>query len=304
MAALGFRSYWDGYFAGRSAPLGRVPAEVVHAAFYNFAEGEVARHIPKVWDTTTPEAAHAARERGCVAALRRILGDLVENPGFARAAELLAQASTSAPTEGRVMYAGLRALPMPEEPVARLWHAANMLREHRGDGHIAALVSERIGGTEAHVLSALDMDIYPAETFGRIHHLPEARLAEVMDGLRDRGLVDASGRFTDGRACDQVPDRVTDRRPRRSPVRRAGAARARPADRFAGAHLQKARGHGVELGRCGLTAGRRPYRSAPRSMEGRWRRPLNLFVQVRGRGMVSEGGLEPPRPLKGTSTSS
>ena len=147
MAALGFRNYWDGYFAGRSAPLGRVPAEVVHAAFYNFADGEVARHIPKVWDTTTPEAAHAAREQGCVAALRRILGDLAGTPGLARAAELLARASTSAPTEGRVMYAGLRALPMPEEPVARLWHAANMLREHRGDGHIAALVSERIGGT-------------------------------------------------------------------------------------------------------------------------------------------------------------
>ena len=89
MAALGFRNYWDGYFAGRSAPLGRAPAEVVHAAFYNFADGEVARHIPKVWDTTTPEAAHAAREQGCVAALRQIFGDLVETPGLARAAELL-----------------------------------------------------------------------------------------------------------------------------------------------------------------------------------------------------------------------
>src|SRR6187551_2659152 len=102
MAELGFRGYWDGYFAGRAAPFGRVPAEVVHAAFYNFAEGEVARHIPKVWDTTTPEAAHAARERGCVAALHRILGDLVETPGFVCAGELLAKASTSAPTEGRV----------------------------------------------------------------------------------------------------------------------------------------------------------------------------------------------------------
>jgi hypothetical protein len=197
MAALGFRTYWDGYFAGRAAPLGRVPAEVVHAAFYNFAEGEVARHIPKVWNTTTPEAAHAARAQGCAAALRRILGDLIEDPGFARAAELLAKASTRAPTEGRVMYAGLRTLPMPEEPVARLWHAANMLREHRGDGHVAALVSERISGTEAHVLNALASGIYPAESFGRIHHLPEARLADVMNGLRDRGLLDACGRLTD-----------------------------------------------------------------------------------------------------------
>src|SRR3982751_3827091 len=47
--ALGMRNYWDGYFAGRAAPLGVAPAGVVHAVFYNFAEGEVARHIPWVW---------------------------------------------------------------------------------------------------------------------------------------------------------------------------------------------------------------------------------------------------------------
>jgi hypothetical protein len=211
MAALGFRSYWDGYFAGRSAPLGRVPAEVIHAAFYSFADGEVARHVPHVWDTTTPEAAHAAREQGCAAALRRILGGLVETPGLARAAELLAKASTSAPTEGRVMYAGLRTLPMPEEPVARLWHAANLLREHRGDGHIVALMSEQIGGTEAHVLGALDLGVHPAESFGRIHHLPEPRLAAVMHGLRDRGLLDASGHLTDaGRATKGRIEALTD----------------------------------------------------------------------------------------------
>ena len=210
MAALGLRSHWDGYFAGRSAPLGRVPAEVVHAAFYSFADGEVARHLPKVWETTTPEAAHTAREQGCVAALRRILG-VVESPEFTRAADLLAQASVSAPIEGRVMYAALRALPIPEEPVARLWHAANMLREHRGDGHIVALVSERVGGTEAHVLSALAMGIYPAESFGRIHHLPEARLADVMNGLRERGLLDSSGRLTDaGRATKARIESLTD----------------------------------------------------------------------------------------------
>jgi hypothetical protein len=211
MAELGFKTYWDGYFAGRAAPLGLVPAEVVDAAFYSFAEGEVARHVPEVWERTTPEAAHAARQRGCVAAMRRILGDLVLTPGFARAAERLAKASISAPTEGRVMYAGLRSLPVPEEPVARLWHAANMLREHRGDGHVVALVSEGIGGTESHVLSALAMGIYPAESFGRIHHLPKARLAEVMAGLRCRGLLDASGRLTEaGRATKDRIESLTD----------------------------------------------------------------------------------------------
>ncbi|MFL6107708.1 MAG: SCO6745 family protein [Marmoricola sp.] len=211
MAELGFTNYWDGYFAGRSAPLGRVPADVVHAAFYNFAPGEVARHLPKVWDTTTPEAALAARERGCAAALRRLLGDLVGTPEVTRAADLLARAATSARSEGRVMYAALRALPMPDEPVARLWFAANMVREHRGDGHIVALVAEGIGGLESHVLAALDAEIYPAETFGRIHHLPDAQLAGVMEGLRERGLVDGSGRFTEaGRATKTRIEALTD----------------------------------------------------------------------------------------------
>src|SRR5689334_14801640 len=108
MFALGFTDYWDTYFAGRAAPLGTdVPAEVVDALFYNFAPGEVARHIPKVWSTTTPEAAIAARRTGCANALRRLLGDHVDSPAFARASELLLKAATSAPLEGRPMYAAL-----------------------------------------------------------------------------------------------------------------------------------------------------------------------------------------------------
>jgi len=211
LMALGLRNYWDGYFAGRTAPLGRVPAEVVHALFYNFAEGEAARHIPRVWEITTPEDALAAREQGSAAALRRILGDLAEDPVLGSAAELATRAATSAPTEGRVMYAALRALPPPEDPVARLWHAATMLREHRGDGHVAALVAHGVGGTEAHVLHALSEGIYPAESFGRIHHLPEARLAAVMSGLRGRGLIDASGRLSDaGREKKERIESLTD----------------------------------------------------------------------------------------------
>ncbi|MFE2263759.1 SCO6745 family protein [Streptomyces griseosporeus] len=212
LAALGHRTYWDGYFASRAAPLGRVPANVVHAAFYNFAEGEAARHIPRAWETIPPEASLAARQRGSAASLRRILGaGMTGSPGLVRAADLTTKAATSAPTEGRVMYAGMRALPVPGDPVARLWHSATMLREHRGDGHIAALLTERIGGTEAHVLSALEQGIHPPESFGRIHHLPEERLAAVMDGLRARGLVDAEGRFTDaGRAAKQRVEALTD----------------------------------------------------------------------------------------------
>ncbi|HEX8866692.1 MAG TPA: MarR family transcriptional regulator [Lentzea sp.] len=212
LAALGHGNYWDGYFASRAAPLGQVPAEVVHAAFYNFADGEAARHIPSAWEKIPPEESVAARERGSAASVRRIIGDeLAGSPGLVRAADLTAKAAASAPMVGRVMYAGMRSLPIPTDPVARLWHSATTLREHRGDGHIAALVSAGIGGTEAHVLTALEMGIHPPETFGRIHHLPKKRLAAVMDGLRERGVVDAEGWFTDaGRELKQRIEDLTD----------------------------------------------------------------------------------------------
>jgi ADP-heptose:LPS heptosyltransferase len=87
-----------------------------------------------------------------------------------------------------------------------------MLREHRGDGHVAALVAERVGRTEAHVLAALALGIHPAESFGRLHHLPTAHMAAVMDGLRARGLVDPAGRFTEqGRATKERIEELTDR---------------------------------------------------------------------------------------------
>jgi len=210
MFALGFTNYWDTYFAGRAAPLGLTTAEVVDALFYSFAPGEVARHIPRVWRITTPEAAIAARQTGCVKALRRILGDKVDSPDFARAADLLIRAATSAPSEGRPMYAALRAIPIPDEVVARLFHAASLLREHRGDGHIAALMVEGVGRLEAHVLLALHMNM-PAERFGRLHHLPAVQLAAVIDGMRDRGLIGNDGWLTElGRAVKQGVEALTD----------------------------------------------------------------------------------------------
>ena len=210
MFALGFTNYWDTYFAGRAAPLGLATAEVVDALFYNFAPGEVGRHIPTVWNITTPEAAIAARQAGCVQALRRVLGDHVDTPGFAHAAELLTKAATSAPQEGRPMYAALRAIPIPDDVVARLFHAASLLREHRGDGHVVSLMIEGIGRLEAHVLLALDMGM-PAEKFGRTHHLPATQLAAVIDGMRSRGLIGDDRWLSErGQAVKQRVEALTD----------------------------------------------------------------------------------------------
>ena len=209
---LGLPTMWDAYFAGRAAPLGRdAPASVVHALFYGFADGEVARHIPRVWELVTPEAASAARERGSVAALRRILGDLADGAAVARAADVLVDAATTARTEGRGLFAAVRTLPIPTEPLARLWHGANLLREHRGDGHVAALLTEGVGGTEAHVLHALSEGM-PAASFGRVSHLPRVQLDAVVDGMRARGVVGDDGWLTAaGRATKQRVESLTDR---------------------------------------------------------------------------------------------
>jgi hypothetical protein len=130
---------------------------------------------------------------------------LVDTSDFGRAVELLTKAATSAPLEGRPMYAALRALPLPGQPVARLFHAGSLLREHRGDGHVAALMAEGIRGLEAHVLLAIDMGI-PAPAFGRIHHLPAAQLTGLIDGMRTRGLIRNEVSFTP--AGRQAKDRV------------------------------------------------------------------------------------------------
>lgn len=172
---------------GRS--LGLFNAGVVDAHFYNFAPGEVARHILKVWRTTTPEAAIATRQICCVNALRRILCDRVNSSAFARATELLVKA------------------------VARFFYAGALLREHRADGHIAALMTEGVGGLEAHVLYAVDIGL-PAEKFGRIHHLPAAQIAAAIDGMRDRGLIGDDGWAERTGSRRQTTSRSVYRRPR------------------------------------------------------------------------------------------
>lgn len=153
----GVRGFWRGYFAGRAAPIGQVGAAPVIAAFFSFAPAMVTRALPAVWDLIRPEQALAVREAGAVAALRELLGltggDPVPGP-VAAAADRLAGVAGHVDVAGRTLGASNAALPVPAEPLARLWHAATVLREHRGDGHIAALVAADIDGPEALALRA------------------------------------------------------------------------------------------------------------------------------------------------------
>jgi hypothetical protein len=153
----GLRGFWRGYFAGRAAPLGPVGAPAVVAAFFVFAPAMVGRAIPGVWELATPAQALAARQAGAVAAVRRLLdlkpADPVPAAVSAAAAELAAAAG-DLDGAGHSLAAPNLALPVPQEPVARLWHAATLLREHRGDGHVAALVAADLDGAEALALRA------------------------------------------------------------------------------------------------------------------------------------------------------
>src|SRR3954464_13039840 len=139
-AALGIKGGMRGYFASRSAAFGQVPAEVVIATFYNFAPAQVRTAIPSVWETSTPAEMLAARIDVADTALRRLLGDEVtDGEEMAEAAALAREATPPTGIVGRPLYAGHAALPWPDPAHLQLWHAATLLREHRGDGHIAAL---------------------------------------------------------------------------------------------------------------------------------------------------------------------
>lgn len=148
----GVRGYWRGYFAGRAAPVGAVGPAPIIAAFFNFAPVMVARALPAVWDLITPAHALDVRQAGAVAALRDLLhlGEQDQVPGPVKAAaDRLAAVTEGIDAAGRPLGGPNAALPMPGEPLARLWHAATVLREHRGDGHVAALVAAGLDGPEA-----------------------------------------------------------------------------------------------------------------------------------------------------------
>lgn len=201
----GLRGFWRGYFAGRAAPLGAVPPAPVEAMFSGFAPAIVNRALPEVWSMATPEAALRARQDGAVAALRRILGD---RPVDA-AAEALSVAVTRLPMAGRPLAAANAALGRPEDPHAALFWAATVLREHRGDGHVAGLVSSGIAGRDVLVLRCgrdLARDILqPAR--GWTDEEWEASAAD----LRQRGLLGADDRVSEqGVRVLDVVEAVTD----------------------------------------------------------------------------------------------
>ena len=195
---LGYRSFWNGYFVTRSAPLGPVPPCVVEAIFYNFASHRVAKSLAGVWDIATPEQALAARQAGAVAALNRY--GLTADENLRTAADLLGRVARGAAVDGRPLFAALSTVPWPDEPVAALWHAATLLREQRGDAHVAALVAAGITGRESNVLHVAAGRTTKDKVVSTRDY-DDAEWAAVTAQLAERGLLTVDGALTDdGRA--------------------------------------------------------------------------------------------------------
>ncbi|MET7457647.1 MarR family transcriptional regulator [Streptomyces sp. NPDC005574] len=207
--AVGYRGFWMGYFAGRAAPLGPVGAEVVHALFYNFTHERVSRAVPAAWGFAPPSEALKARARGSSRALSRALGHAADGAAVARAAELATRAARSAPLEGRALFAANRSLPVPDEPLARLWHAATLLREHRGDAHVAALLAAGIGGRESHVLHAIASGI-PRDVYTPARDFDDAEWTARRESLHERGLVSGDQLSPRGRRLTTGVEERTD----------------------------------------------------------------------------------------------
>ncbi|MEC4018687.1 SCO6745 family protein [Streptomyces sp. H27-D2] len=225
-AALGYdvESRWPRYFAWRTAPLGAAGPELVAGTFYSFSPRMIARYVPAIWSTATPEQVLAARLRAMDRVLRGLIGDRVPVPELAEAAALARQAAENATAAARPLAAANRDLPWPDEPHLVLWQAITVLREHRGDGHLAALLTNGLDPCES-LVSFAAVGAAPEAAFaGR--GWTEQEWSAARSRLYARGWLDAEGRATEQAKKGRNPvERLTDELAA-GPWRALGRARA------------------------------------------------------------------------------
>ena len=212
LTAIGLRPGRMVYFAGRAAPMGAVGPGVVTATFSNFSPAIVARHVPRAWTLAAPEQVVAARFAAARASLTRLLGgeEAAAAPEVSELGDLLVEACGVLTAEGRPLYAGHADLAWPADPVSRLWHATTLLREWRGDAHVAVLVRSGLSGLEALIThTATGRGFLPAAakaTRGWTDEEWDAGHAR----LTDRGLLDGETLTDAGRQLRVDVEAATD----------------------------------------------------------------------------------------------
>ena len=187
------------YFAGRAAPTAPIGAGVVTATFYNFAPGLVAHMIPRAWTLASPEQVVEARWAAARASLTRLLGGsaAVDVPETAELAGLLRDACSVLGPEARPLYAAHADLPWPDEPLLQVWHGASLLREYRGDGHLAALLDADLTGLEALVTHTATGRGFTVESARTLRGWSQEQWDDACAALVDRGLLTTEFTLTD-----------------------------------------------------------------------------------------------------------
>ena len=192
---LGLSEHRMSYYAVRAAALGPVSAEVVSATFYHHTVEMVSPAIPLAWSIASPERIVAARFEAVDQALRRLLHGQIESPEIAEALELVREAILGCSIAGRALFAAHSALPWPSEPHLALWHGLNLLREHRGGGHISALMATQLPPSQAApMLIAMTGE---ARALRFSWRWPDDIWNPAVAALQERGWLDDAGALTD-----------------------------------------------------------------------------------------------------------
>ena len=225
LTGIGLRPGRMPYFASRAAAMGAVGPEVVAATFYNFNPEVVARVIPRAWTLATPEQVLDARLDAVDKALTRLLGDHVKSDEVAEAAELAREASRGCTGEGRPLYAAHAGLAWPGEPHLVLWHAITLLREYRGDGHIAALVLNGLNGLEALLTHVATGRGFATDAAKLTRGWSDEQWTAAEAALTARGIFDAEGGLTEAGAAVRAAVEVATESAAQGPWRHLGAER-------------------------------------------------------------------------------
>jgi hypothetical protein len=114
----------------------------------------------------------------------------------AEAAGALRRAVRAADPAGRPLFAGLAGLPWPADDLGQLWHACGLLRELRGDSHLAACVAAGLTGLEANLLTELQVG-WPPQSYTATRGWPPEAMDRATARLTERGLI-AGGALTPG----------------------------------------------------------------------------------------------------------
>jgi hypothetical protein len=202
------------YFTSRGACLGdQVSGHLVAASFGVFKRPMVVAAVEEGWKRTDAPSILDAREQGATASLRRILGD--EPDGLAWATEVLKRMAAAGPAEGRFLHSGLLSLGWPGTPMGDFWRAADLVREHRGDSHVAAWIEADLDATEVGLLTD-PWRGQPLKSWVRSRGWTDEELDAACDRLRSRGLLDGDELTEAGRALREEIESATDHMERRS----------------------------------------------------------------------------------------